>query len=48
VNAEWNDIVRDPDRVEQVTIDQGPKRLVLRPQTPGCAGAVFKAVGVAL
>ena len=25
-NAEWNDIVRDLDRVEQVTIEQGPKR----------------------
>jgi Transposase DDE domain len=48
VNAGWNDIVRDLDRVEQVTIEQGPKRFVLRPQTPGCAGAVFKAVGVAL
>src|SRR5208337_1639217 len=48
VNAEWNDIVRDLDRVEQVTIEQGPKRFVLRPQAPGCAGAVFKAVGVAL
>ena len=48
VNAEWNDIVRDLDRVEQVTIEQGAKRFVLRPQAPGCAGAVFKAVGVAL
>src|SRR5271166_623536 len=48
VNAEWNDIVRDLDRVERVTIEQGAKRFVLRPQAPGCAGAVFKAVGVAL
>ena len=48
VNAEWNDIVRDLDRVERVTIEQGPKHFVLRPQAPGCAGAVFKAVGVAL
>jgi hypothetical protein len=48
VNAEWDDIVRDLDRVEQVIIEQGPKRFVLRPQAPGCAGAVFKAVGVAL
>jgi len=48
VNAEWNDIVRDLDRVEQVTIEQGPKRFLLRPQAPGCAGTVFKAVGVAL
>jgi hypothetical protein len=46
--AEWNDIVRDLDRVEQVTIEQEPKRFMLRPQAPGCAGAVFKAVGVAL
>ena len=48
VTAEWNDIVRDLDRVEQVTIEQGAKRFVLRPEAPGCAGAVFKAVGVAL
>jgi hypothetical protein len=48
VNAEWDDIVRDLDRVEPVIIEQGPKRFVLRAQAPGCAGAVFKAVGVAL
>ena len=48
VNAEWNAIVRDLDRVEQVAIEQGPKRFLLRPQAPGCAAAVFKAVGVAL
>ena len=48
VDVEWSDIVRDLDRVEQVSIEQGAKRFVLRPQAPGCAGAVFKAVGVAL
>jgi hypothetical protein len=48
VNAEWNDIICDLDRVEQLTIEPGPKRFILRPQAPGCAGAVFKAVGVAL
>jgi hypothetical protein len=31
-----------------VTIEQGSKRLLLRSRAPGCAGAVFKAVGVAL
>ena len=46
--AEWGDVVRDLDRVEQITIDQGTKHFVLRPQAPGCAGSVFKAVGVAL
>ena len=48
VAAEWGDIVRDLDRVEELTIEQGPKRYVLRAQAPGCAGVVFKAVGVAL
>ena len=48
VVAEWRDVVRDLDRVEQITIDQGTKHFVLRPQAPGCAGSVFKAVGVAL
>jgi len=48
VSAEWGDVVRDLDRVEQVTVEQAGKRFVLRPQAPGCAGGVFKAVGVAL
>ena len=48
VAAEWGDIVRDLDRVEELTVAQGAKRFVLRAQAPGCAGAVFKAVGVAL
>ena len=48
VMAEWGDVVRDLDRVEQVTIEQGTKHFVLRPQAPGCAGSVFQAVGVAL
>jgi hypothetical protein len=43
-----NDIVRDLDRVEQITVEQPTKRFVLRPQAPGCAGSVFQAVGVAL
>lgn len=48
VTAEWGDVVRDLDRVEQIAIDQGTKHFVLRPQAPGCAGSVFQAVGVAL
>jgi hypothetical protein len=48
VTAEWADIVRDLDRVEQITVDQQAKHFVLRPQAPGCAGNVFQAVGVAL
>ena len=45
---EWADIVRDLDRVEEVTVDQATKHFVLRVQAPGCAGVVCKAVGVAL
>jgi hypothetical protein len=45
---EWADIVRDLDRVEEVTVDQATKRFVLRTQAPGCAGVVCKAVAVAL
>ena len=48
VTAEWADIVRDLDRVEQITVEQGTKSFVLRPQAPGCTGSVFQAVGVAL
>ena len=48
VTAEWADIVRDLDRIEQITVEQGTKSFVLRPQAPGCTGSVFQAVGVAL
>jgi hypothetical protein len=48
VEPEWDDIRRDLDRVEEVTVDQANKRFVLRTQAPGGAGAVCKAVGVAL
>lgn len=48
VKAEWADIVRDLERVEQITVKQENKHFVLRPQAPGCAGGVFQAVGVAL
>jgi Transposase DDE domain len=48
VTVEWDDVVRDLDRVEQITIEQNAKCFRLRPDAPGCAGSVFKAVGVAL
>jgi len=48
VNAEWADIVRDLERVEQITVNQDDKHFLMRPQVPGCAGSVFQAVGVAL
>jgi hypothetical protein len=48
VAAEWDDVRRDLDRLEEVTVEHGDKRFVLRAEASGCAGAVSKAVGVAL
>ena len=48
LDPEWADVVRDLDRVEEVVVDQGTKRFVLRTQAPGTAGTVCQAVGVAL
>src|SRR5271165_5580712 len=45
---EWADIVRDLDQIVQTDIDQAGRRLRLRAAAPGCAGALFQAVGVAL
>jgi hypothetical protein len=45
---EWADIIRDLDQIVQTDIDQAGRRLRLRAAAPGCAGAVFQAVGVAL
>jgi hypothetical protein len=47
IDPEWNDIVPDLDRVEEVTVEQSDKRFILRSDAPGTATAVFKAVGVA-
>jgi len=45
---EWTDIISDLDQLAQTDIDQAGRRLRLRAAAPGCAGAVFQAVGVAL
>jgi len=45
---EWADIIRDLDQIVQTDVDQAGRRLRLRAAAPGCAGAVFQAVGVAL
>ncbi len=46
--AEWGDIVRDLDRLEETVVERDGKRFVLRAHTIGVAGLVCKAVGVAL
>jgi hypothetical protein len=48
VAAEWGDILRDLDRLQQIQLDQDGKRFLLRTPTTGVAGKLFQAVGVAL
>lgn len=45
---EWASIVRDLDRVEEIEVEQHGTRFLLRTDTPGSAGKVFQAAGVAL
>ena len=48
VAAEWDDILRDLDRLQEITLQQDGKRFLLRTPTAGVAGKLFQAVGVAL
>jgi hypothetical protein len=48
VAAEWGDILRDLDRLQQIQLEQDGKRFLLRTPTTGVAGKLFQAVGVAL
>ena len=45
---EWADIIADLDRLIETTVEQDGRQFILRSQAPGCAGAVFQAVKVAL
>ena len=48
VAAEWGDILRDLDRLQEIELEQDGKRFLLRTPTTGVAGRLFQAVGVAL
>ena len=48
IAAEWGDILRDLDRLQEITLEQDGKRFRLRTPTIGLAGKLFQAVGVAL
>jgi hypothetical protein len=48
VAAEWGDILRDLDRLQEIELEQDSKRFLLRTPTTGVAGKLFQAVGVAL
>ena len=48
IAAEWGDILRDLDRLQEIQLDQDGKRFLLRTPTTGVAGKLFQAVGVGL
>jgi len=48
IAAEWGDILRDLDRLQEIELAQDGKRFLLRTPTTGVAGKLFQAVGVAL
>ena len=48
IAAEWDDIQRDLDRLQEIELEQDGKHFLLRTPTTGVAGKLFQAVGVAL
>src|SRR6516225_7121159 len=48
IAAEWDDILRDLDRLQEIELEQDGKRFLLRTPTTGVAGKLFQAVGVDL
>src|ERR1700745_1970648 len=48
ITAEWDDILRYLDRLQEIELEQDGKRFLLRTPTTGVAGKLFQAVGVAL
>ena len=48
LKLEWNDILRDLERLQEVETIFSRRRFILRSQLKGCAGAVLQAVGVAV
>jgi hypothetical protein len=39
---------RDPDRLQEVEVEQDGKRFILRTPVMGCAGKLFQILGIAL
>jgi transposase len=48
IKPEWHDVLRDLDRLQEVTIEQNGEPITLRTPTRGAIGPIFKAAGVAL
>jgi transposase len=45
---EWADIIRDVDKIEEITVDHNGKKFIIRNEVSGVAAKVFQAAGVAL
>jgi Transposase DDE domain len=45
---EWDDVLRDLDRLQEVTLAKNGQRIRLRTPTTGTVGPLFKAAGIAL
>ena len=48
VTVEWDDLIRDLDRLQEATIEKDGKRVTTRTYVEGQLGRVFQAAGVAL
>ena len=45
---EWDDLIRDLDRLQEATIEKDGKRVTTRTHVEGQVGRVFQAAGVGL
>jgi transposase len=45
---EWADVKQDLKALQQVTIEEGDRRLAIRSRSKGVCGKIFQAVGVAM
>jgi hypothetical protein len=45
--CEWDDVIRDLDRLQVVEVEQDGKRFLLRSELRGTCGAAFRATGAA-
>ena len=48
VSVEWDDPIRDLDRLQEATIEKDGKRVTTRTPVSGQVGRVFQAAGIAL
>ena len=46
--VEWDDLIRDLDRLQEAAIEEDGKRVTTRTHIAGQVGKVFQAVGIAL